>query len=132
MNRELDTVCGAMLLVCGAASAGAEPPARIRAASLISQREPVYPANAKKKATRGAVHLDVTIAKDGHVPNIQVISGNLILVEAAKSAVQEWVYRPTLLNGEPIEVIMEVCAPFPLRPPNPPPLGCASKTGPIN
>ena len=78
------------------------------------------------------MHLDVTIAKDGHVPNIQVISGNLILVEAAKSAVQEWVYRPTLLNGEPIEVIMEVCAPFPLRPPNPPPLGCASKTGPIN
>ena len=75
MNRELDTVCGAMLLVCGAASAGAEPPARIRAASLISQREPVYPANAKKKATRGAVHLDVTIAKDGHVANIQVISG---------------------------------------------------------
>ena len=24
----------------------------------------------------------------------------------------QWVYRPTLLNGEPINVIMEVCVPF--------------------
>src|SRR3974390_1616263 len=122
MNRALDTLCRALiLLVYGVASSVAEPPARIRFASLISQREPVYPTTAKKKGIRGAVHLDVTIAKDGHVTNIQVISGNPILVEAAKSAVQQWIYRPTLLNGEPIEVIMEVCLFFPPRGPAKPP-----------
>jgi len=79
------------------------------------------------------VHLDVTIAQDGHVTNIQVISGNPILVEAAKSAVQRWIYRPTLLNGEPIEVIMEVCLSFPPGgPAKPSPLGCATKTGRIS
>ena len=77
----------------------------------------------------GRAGLIVATSKDGFVwakaaiavSARQIVSflGSPVPVEAAKSAVQEWVYRPTLLNSEPIEVIVEVCVPFPIRPPKP-------------
>ncbi len=67
---------------------------------------------AKKKGIQGAVRMDAVIGKNGRVVHLQSISGNPVLVDAAKDAVMQWVYRPTLLNGEPIEVIIEVCVPL--------------------
>ena len=63
---------------------------------------------AKKNGIQGSVRLDVVIGKDGHVVNVELVSGDPVLVGAAKHAVMQWVYRPTLLNGEPIEVVLEV------------------------
>jgi protein TonB len=57
--------------------------------------------------------LDVVIRKDGHVLRVEPISGHEILVDAAKQAVIQWVYTPTLLNNEPIEVVVEVQITFP-------------------
>jgi protein TonB len=60
------------------------------------------------------VRFSVTIGKDGHVSNIRLISGHPLFVEAAREAVRQWVYRPTLLNGDPVEVTAEVDVPFTL------------------
>jgi Gram-negative bacterial TonB protein C-terminal len=90
-------------------------PQRIRFASVVSKVEPIYPTVAQKQAIQGAVWLDAVIGKDGHVLSTQPISGNPILVDSAKDAVLQWVYRPTLLNGEPIDVLLKVCVPFVLR-----------------
>jgi protein TonB len=86
---------------------------RVCAASLVTWVEPIYPDAARKTGIRGEVRLDAAIGKDGHVLRLDPISGNPLLVDAAKLAMMQWVYRPTLLNGEPIEVVLEVQAWFP-------------------
>jgi protein TonB len=48
--------------------------------------------------------LHALIAKDGTVQQLEVMSGHPLLVQAALDAVKQWRYRPTLLNGEPVEV----------------------------
>jgi hypothetical protein len=58
------------------------------------------------------VWLDAVIGKRGHGASVQSISGNPVLVDAAKDAVLQWVYQPTLLNGEPMEMIMKMCVPL--------------------
>ena len=48
--------------------------------------------------------LSATIGKDGRVKDLSVVKGHPLLVQAALDAVKNWVYKPTLLNGEPVEV----------------------------
>jgi len=50
------------------------------------------------------VHLTAYIARDGTIQRLEVISGHPLLVPAALEAVKQWVYQPTTLNGEPVEV----------------------------
>jgi protein TonB len=52
----------------------------------------------------GTVVLQGIIAKDGHIKNLKVVSGPSLLQDAALDAVRQWMYRPYLLNGEPVEV----------------------------
>jgi len=94
---------------------GTRPDGRLQlcTASLVAQVEPVYPDVAKKKGIRGQVRIDVFIGKDGHVQRLEPISGNPLLVEAARQAIMQWVYKPTLLNGEAIEVNIEAELWFP-------------------
>jgi protein TonB len=54
------------------------------------------------------VRLHAIIAKDGTVENLSVISGDPLLAASALEAVDRWVYRPTLTNGEPVEVETEI------------------------
>mgnify|MGYP006268619849 CR=1 FL=1 len=87
-----------------------EAPKRIRVggqvqqASLINKVTPIYPALAKQARIQGTVRLHAIIAKDGSVQELQVMGGHPLLVQAALDAVRQWRYRPTLLNGEPVEV----------------------------
>ena len=73
-------------------------------ARLIRQVKPIYPVIAQQTRVSGTVLLTGVISKDGTIRNLQVISGNPLLVKAAVDAVRQWIYRPTLLNGEPVEV----------------------------
>ncbi len=73
-------------------------------ASLVYRVEPIYPPLALATRTSGEVKLQATIATDGKVKNLEVVSGNPLLVQAAVAAVQQWRYKPTLLNREPVEV----------------------------
>jgi len=92
------------------ASEGPMPPSRIRvggnvaATKLISQIRPVYPPEAKAQRVQGKVSLMAVIAKDGTVQSLEVVSGDPLLVPSALEAVKQWVYQPTLLNGQPVEV----------------------------
>jgi TonB family protein len=100
--------------------AGATPPARIRVGGgvqqnlLISQPPAVYPPLAKQAHIQGVVKLSATIAKDGTIQNLEVIEGHPLLIQAALDAVRQWVYKPTLLNGQPVEVVTQIDVNFTL------------------
>jgi protein TonB len=73
-------------------------------ASLIHRVEPEYPGAVRAARISGRVELRAIIGTDGTVHHIEVVSGNPLLVQAAITAVRQWRYRPTLLNGEPVEI----------------------------
>ena len=104
----------------GTRSAAPPTPARIRvsgnvqAANILYKVDPVYPPLARRARVQGTVRFTAIIGADGHVQNLQLISGHPLLVQAAREAVGQWVYRPVLLNGEPIERPTQIDVPFTL------------------
>jgi TonB family protein len=86
----------------------------VQQAKLIRQPRPEYPALAKQARISGVVHFQVVIAADGTVKDIGVISGHPLLIAAALDAVKLWQYQPTLLNGQPVEVLTQVDVNFTL------------------
>jgi protein TonB len=82
--------------------------ANVMASKLVSRPNPVYPADARAARIQGTVQLLVEIAADGKVKDVSVVSGPQELVKSAVEAVSQWAYAPTLLNGEPVEVITTV------------------------
>src|SRR5579859_6884754 len=76
----------------------------VTAAMLVNRVQPVYPPLARQTRISGTVRLHAIIGKDGSVQQLEVIQGHPLLVQAALDAVRQWRYRPTLLNGEPVEV----------------------------
>lgn len=73
-------------------------------AMLIHRVEPVYPILAKQLGRGGRVELRAVIATDGTIQSLQVVSGDPLFYQSALDAVQQWRYRPTVLNGEPVEI----------------------------
>jgi len=71
---------------------------------IINRVQPMYPPLARQTRISGTVRLHAIIGKDGSVQQLEVISGHPLLVQSALDAVRQWRYRPTLLNGEPVEV----------------------------
>jgi protein TonB len=84
-------------------------------AQLISRVEPQYPVIAVETRTEGTVRLHAIISRDGRITSLEVLSGHPFLVKAALDAVRQWRYRPTLLNGEPVEVDTSITVIFRLR-----------------
>ena len=80
----------------------------VQMAKLVRQVKPEYPVLAKTMRISGVVHLLGVIGKDGHIRQLQLISGNAMLTAAAIEAVRQWIYQPTLLSGEPVEVIAPI------------------------
>ena len=76
---------------------------------------PVYPPAAKQARIQGSVILKALISKEGSIKDLKVISGPRELVDAAIGAVQQWRYRPYVINGEPVEVETIVTVNFQLR-----------------
>jgi protein TonB len=73
-------------------------------ALLVNRVEPVYPHIAALTNIQGQVKLHAIIARDGSIQSLNPISGHPLLVRAAIEAVQQWRYRPYILNGETVEV----------------------------
>ncbi len=84
----------------------------VQAAKIISQSSPVYPILARQARIEGDVVLHAIIDRDGHVSELQVVSGSALLAKAALDAVRTWRYQPTLLNGEPVEVDTTITVSF--------------------
>jgi periplasmic protein TonB len=80
----------------------------VQSAKLMFGPKPAYPPLARTTRTHGTVKIQALIGRDGIIRNLQLVSGPPLLVASAMEAVQQWRYQPTLLNGEPVEVITEI------------------------
>ena len=76
----------------------------VEAAALIDRVVPQYPEIAILTYVSGTVELRAIIARDGTVQELEYVSGPALLIKPAMDAVRQWRYRPTLLNGKPVEV----------------------------
>ncbi len=86
----------------------------LQAERLTRRVDPDYPPLAKQARIQGTVRFNAVIGVDGHVRNLQLVSGHPVLVSAARHALEQWVDRPTYLNGAPVEVITTVDVNFAL------------------
>ena len=77
----------------------------VQAAKLISQPRTAYPPLARQMGVQGTVRLEAVINMDGTIEDLRVLSGHPLLVKEALDSVSQWRYAPTLLNGEPVEVM---------------------------
>lgn len=82
---------------------------------MIRHPEPEYPAQAEKKKIQGTVRLRAIVSRTGNVRRLELVSGDRILGQSAIDAVRKWKYRPTLLNGEAVEVDTVVDVVFQLK-----------------
>jgi periplasmic protein TonB len=48
--------------------------------------------------------LRAIIATDGSIQSLQVVGGDPLFFQSALAAVQQWQYRPTVLNGRAVEI----------------------------
>lgn len=87
----------------------------IKPPQKITDIAPVYPALAKIAHVDGVVVLEAVIGEDGTVRDVRVLRSIQLLDEAAMEAVRQWRFTPTLLNGEPVPVVMTVTVAFKLR-----------------
>ena len=87
--------------------------------SLLQRVEPDYPESARQQNIQGAVVLEVHIAADGIVQDIQVISGPSVLAEAATAAVKQWKFKQRLVKGSPVEMQTKITLNFRLPPQKP-------------
>ena len=109
---------GAVLLIRRAQRSTSQPapaakpsvPKRIRVGGGVQKKravrvvQPSYPALARQAKVQGTVDLSVILSEEGAVQTVDVLSGHPLLIPAAIEAVKQWRYKPTLLNGKPVEV----------------------------
>jgi protein TonB len=88
---------------------------KVQEAMLMKKVMPVYPPLARSTRIQGHVILNAVISKEGTIQELKVASGHPMLAPAAMEAVRQWIYRPTLLNGEPVEVTTEIDVNFTLQ-----------------
>jgi TonB family protein len=89
----------------------------VQATRLVRMTRPAYPERAKQLGIEGTVLMRAVIGKDGSLLNLSVLNQQVDaeLSKAALDAVSQWRYQPTLLNGEPVEVITTVTVNFRLE-----------------
>ena len=86
----------------------------VKAPLPLHTPRPEYPPLARAARISGIVRLEAVITADGTIRNLRLIQGHYMLASAAVAAVKEWRYTPPTLNGQPIEVIMQVDVNFEL------------------
>jgi TonB family protein len=88
----------------------------VQAAKLLRQVRPAYPPDLQAQGIEGTVLIDAVIGKDGAPLSAAVRNTvNQEFAEGALDAVRQWRYSPTLLNGEPVEVVTTVTIDFKLK-----------------
>lgn len=102
----------------GGQAALTQVPVRVGGAVLeprkIRDVKPVYPAAAQAAGVQGVVILEVIIDVDGSVRSAKILRSVPMLDQAAYDAVSQWRFTPTLLNGQPVPVVMTTTVSFSL------------------
>jgi TonB family protein len=88
----------------------------VQATKLTKMVRPVYPETAKAAGIEGSVLMKAVISREGDLISLEVLNSLVDpeLAKAAKDAVSQWKYAPTMLNGEPVEVITTITVNFKL------------------
>jgi periplasmic protein TonB len=73
-------------------------------AMLVRRIEPLYPTLPRHLGRSGIVELHAIISTDGSIQSLEVVNGDPLFVQSALEAVRQWRYKPTILNGVPVEV----------------------------
>jgi protein TonB len=84
----------------------------VKAPALLQKVQPDYPAVARTAHVEGTVVIDAVIDKNGSVVSEHAVSGPGLLIPAALNAVHQWKYSPTYLNGQPVDLAMQVTVDF--------------------
>jgi TonB family protein len=106
----------ATLASCDTSASEAEinAPLRIRVggnvqqAKLIRQPPPTYPPDARSRRIQGTVRFQATIDKKGEISELEFLRGPLVFYEETRKTLSRWKYQPTLLNGEPVEILTQI------------------------
>jgi len=81
----------------------------------VKNVEPVYPPIALRAHIQGVVIIEATVGTDGKVKDTKVIRSIKALDDAAVSAVRAWVFKPTVVNGQVVQVITTISITFTLN-----------------
>jgi len=76
---------------------------------------PAYPEVARRVRVEGTVQLEVVLSEDGNVVAVRPVSGHPLLVGAARDAVLQWQYQPTLVGNRPVRVVTRIDVQFKLN-----------------
>jgi TonB family protein len=88
----------------------------VQPARLLRQARPVYPQELKDQGIAATVTIKAIISKTGDILNPVVVNTvDPAFAKAALDAVKQWQYTPTLLNGEPVEVVTTIDVLFELE-----------------
>jgi len=90
---------------------------RFMQSKLIFTVQPEYPMLAARTRVQGTVVLEAVVTRSGTIDpsRLRVVRGHPMLTPAAVEAVKKWRYQPTVLNGEPVEVLAEITVNFTLN-----------------
>jgi len=84
-------------------------PSETQASRLIHQVQPIC---APKAVCPQTQKLSALIGKDGHVETLHAVDGDMSTIPAAMDAAREWIYKPALVDGKPVEVVSEIAVVF--------------------
>jgi protein TonB len=94
----------------------ARPPERVglsvKEPVKLKHVDPIYPDIAQRANVQGVVILECVISPAGRVAELKILRGVPLLDQAALDAVKQWTYKPTLLDGVPVSVVMPVTLQF--------------------
>jgi TonB family protein len=79
----------------------------VQAAKLIDHPDPLTPGGPIPQVAPKVV-FEAILGTDGHVTNVRPVSGHVAVMQNAIDAVRHWTYRPTLVNGVPVEVATQI------------------------
>ena len=79
---------------------------------LVKKVLPRYPEMARRAGVAGDVVINATIAMDGTLRNLRVMSGSPLLREEAVNAARQWRYSPYKLGGKPVETETRITVSF--------------------
>jgi protein TonB len=87
----------------------------VQKGKLLSGPRPIYPPLARQARVAGMVRLQAVISREGAILDLRAVSGHPLLIPAALAAVAHWVFSPTYLNGNPVEVATDIEVTFTLQ-----------------
>ena len=88
--------------------------------AVLRESKPVYTSQAMKEKIQGSVNLEIIVNSDGTVTKARVLKSLDTLYgldQAAIDSAKQWRFKPGMLDGKPVAVIMQLELEFRLHAP---------------